>query len=346
MQKAKPLNNKELAFFCEQMAVIVKAGISALEAIQIMQEDANDEDAAILSEIEDDILQTGTLAHAVAKTKVFPNYCVQMISIGETTGNLDTVLKDLGDYYNREYEINTAVKNAITYPAAMSLIIITVIFVLLVKVIPIFETVFNQLGTELTGMAKLLLHTGILLEKYAFIFMFVLLIGLFFTLFCLKSEKAKPIRNKFYQTNAFMKDIQCKISACHFAGIMSIVLHSGTSANEGFSMADRVNTNPAFQEKLNLCKTKLQDGSSFGLALKQSGVFSGIYARMVTIGYKTGSLEETMANIATLYEKNITETIDNKIKSIEPVFIILLATIVGIILLSVMIPLLSIIATL
>lgn len=346
MQKAKPLNNKELAFFCEQMAVIIQAGISTLEAVQIMQEDASDEDATILSEIENDILQTGNLAHAIDKTKVFPDYCIQMINIGETTGNLDTVLKDLGSYYNREHEIATAVENAITYPTAMSLIILTVIFILLAKVMPIFETVFHQLGTDLTGMTKILLLTGIVLEKYAFIFMFMLLIGLCFTLFCLKSEKAKNIRNKFYQTNVFMKDIQYKISACHFAGIMSIVLHSGTSANEGFTMADRVNTDPVFQKKLNMCKAKMQDGSSFGMALKQSGIFSGIYARMITIGYKTGSLEETMANIAAMYEKNITETIDNKIKSIEPVFIILLSAIVGIILLSVMIPLLSIIATL
>lgn len=346
MQNTKPLNNKELAFFCEQMAIIVKAGISVLEAITIMQEDASDEDVTILTEIEDDMKQNGNLAHAVAKTKVFPNYCVQMISIGETTGNLDTVLKDLADYYNREHEIHTSVKNAITYPTAMSFIIITIIFILLAKVMPIFETVFNQLGTELTGVAKILLQAGILLEKYAFGFMIVLLTGLCFTLFCLKSEKAKKLRSKFCKTNSFIKDIQCKINACHFAGIMSIVLHSGTSANEGFSMADRANTNPMFQEKLNLCKTKLQDGSSFGMALKQSGIFSGIYARMITIGYKTGSLEETMADIATMYEKNITETIDNKIKSIEPIFIILLATIVGIILLSVMIPLLSIIATL
>lgn len=342
----KQLNHKEIAFFCEQMATIVRAGISALEAIRIMQEDASDEDVAILTEIEDDIRQSGSLAHAVAKTKVFPNYCVQMINIGETTGNLDTLLKDLASYYNREHEINTAVRNAITYPAAMSLIIMTVIFVLLTRVMPIFETVFNQLGTELTGVARILLHAGIVLEKYAFVFMLILISGLSFTLFCLKSEKAARIRARFCRTNAFMKDIQCKISACHFASIMSIILHSGISADEGFAMADRVNTDPAFQNSLNLCKTKLYEGVSFGTALKQSGIFSGIYARMTTIGDRTGSLEETMSDIADMYEKNITELIDNKIKSIEPVFIMLLATVVGIILLSVMIPLLSIIASL
>lgn len=346
MQKPKQLNHKEIAFFCEQMATIVRAGISALEAIHIMQEDASDEDIVILMEIEDDMKESGSLAHAVARTKVFPNYCVQMINIGEMTGNLDTLLKDLARYYDREYEIHNAVKNAITYPAAMSLVIMTVVFVLLTKVMPIFETVFNQLGTELTGMAKILLHTGIVLEKYAFVFLLLLMAGLAFTLFCLKSEKAKRMRDRFCQTNAFMKDIQCKISACHFASIMSIILHSGIPADEGFAMADRINTNPTFQNRLNLCKTKLYDGVPFGTALKQSGIFSGIYARMTTIGDRTGSLEETMSDIADMYEKSITEIIDNKIKSIEPIFIILLAAVVGIILLSVMIPLLSIIASL
>lgn len=346
MQKAKTLNNQELAFFCEQMAVIVQAGISALEAVKIMQEDASDEDTDILTEIENDMKQNGNLAHAMAKTKVFPNYCVQMISIGETTGNLDTILKDTADYYKREHEIHTAVKNAVTYPAIMSCVITAVIFVLLVKVMPIFETVFHQLGSELTGVARILLHTGILLEKYTFVFMILLVMSLSFLLFCVKSEKAKNIRIKFCQKNAFMKDIQCKISACHFAGIMAIVLHSGISADDGFAMADRVNTDPTFQNHLNLCKSKLREGISFRMALKQSGIFSGIYARMTTIGDKTGSLEQTMSGIAEMYEKNITEMIDDKIKNIEPVFIILLATIVGIILLSVMIPLLSIVASL
>ena len=92
MTNIKPLNNKELAFFCGQMATIVRSGISALEAIGIMQEDAEQDDVEILSEIENDMKQSGSLAHAVAKTKAFPNYCTQMISIGETTGNLDTIL--------------------------------------------------------------------------------------------------------------------------------------------------------------------------------------------------------------------------------------------------------------
>ena len=85
---------------------------------------------------------------------------------------------------------------------------------------------------------------------------------------------------------------------------------------------------------------------SFGMALKRSCIFTGMYARMTTIGDRTGSLENTMSDIANMYEKDITETIDNKIKAIEPIFIILLSAVVGIILLSVMIPLLSIIASL
>ena len=346
MANIKPLNNKELAFFCGQMATIVRSGISALEAIGIMQEDAEQDDVEVLSEIENDMKQSGSLAHAIAKTKAFPNYCTQMISIGETTGNLDTILKDLADYYVREDEIHTAIKNAILYPAMMASIILVVVFVLLAKVMPIFQTVFNQLGTELTGTAKILLQIGIILEKYAFVFMFALAVGLFGILFCMKSKKTKSIREKFCKQNAFMRQIQCKISACHFASIMAIVLHSGISADEGFDIADRVNTNMDFQNSLNKCKNRLREGMSFGAALKRSGIFTGMYARMTTIGDRTGSLENTMSDIADMYEKDITETIDNKIRAIEPIFIILLSAVVGIILLSVMIPLLSIIASL
>lgn len=346
MNKLKPLTNKELAFFCGQMYTIVKSGISAYEALGIMQEDSSEDDIAILSAIEDDMRDSGSLAHAIAKTKMFPNYLIQMINIGETTGNLDTILTDLRDYYNREDDIQTSVKNAIVYPAVMSSIILVIVIVLLTQVMPIFETVFNQLGTELTGIAKILLHAGILLEKYALVFIVVLCVLLGFTIYCIKSPKAIRIKEYFIKRSTFIRTIQRKISACHFASIMAITLHSGVSADEGFNMAARVNTNTDFQQNLNLCKTRIQDGSSFGMALKQSGIFTGIYSRMTTIGDRTGSLESTMAEIADMYEKDITETIDNKIKSIEPVFILILSVVVGIILLSVMLPLLAIIASL
>lgn len=346
MANIKPLNNKELAFFCGQMATIVQSGISSLEAAGIMQEDAAQDDIIILSEIENDMKQSGSLAHAVAKTKAFPNYCTQMISVGESTGNLDTILRDLAEYYAREDEIQTSIKNAILYPATMSSVILIIMFILLAKVMPIFETVFNQLGTELTGPAKLLLNIGIVLEKYTFVFMAVFAIGLLTALFCIKSPKAKSIREKFCKQNTFMREIQCKTSACHFANIMAIVLHSGIPADEGFLMADRVNTNTDFQNNLNICKSKMRDGISFGMALKQSGIFTGVYARMTTIGDRTGSLENTMTEIADMYEKDITEEIDGKIKMIEPLFVFILSIIIGIILLSVMIPLLSIISSL
>lgn len=346
MNKLKPLTNKELAFFCGQMHTIIKSGISAFEALGIMQEDAGEDDVAILQAIAEDMRENGYLAHAIAKTKMFPNYLIQMINIGETTGNLDSILEGLRDYYSREDEIQNSVKNAIVYPAVMSSVIMVIIFVLLTQVMPIFETVFNQLGTELTGIAKMLLHAGIALERYALVFVIVLCAILGFAIYCIKSPKAAHLKECFIRRNTFIRNIQCKISACHFASIMAIALHSGISADEGFAMADKVNTNTDFQQNLNLCKARIRDGSSFGMALKQSGIFTGIYSRMTTIGDRTGSLETTMAEIADMYEKDITEAIDNKIRSIEPIFILILSVVVGVILLSVMLPLLAIIAAL
>ncbi len=346
MSHRRPLTYKELTFFCGQMATIIQSGISALEALDIMQEDAEQADIDILSEIEESMRQHGNLAQAVAKTRIFPNYCTQMISIGERSGNLDTVLQDLAKYYTREDEIQTSIKNAIIYPMTMSSVILVIIFILLAKVMPIFETVFNQLGTELTGMAGILLKTGILLEKYAFVFLAVIVFALAATLFCIKSPATFKLKNYLAQHNSFIKDLQCQISACHFAGIMGIVLHSGIAADEGFNMADHTNTNPQFQDRLNECKAFIREGNSFGKALKRSRIFTGVYARMITIGDKTGNLENTMFNIADMYEKNITEIIDTKIKMIEPAFLLLLSAIVAVIILSVMVPLLSIIATL
>ena len=177
----RKFSNIELSFFCSQLAMILTSGISSMEGLSMMLEESeNDEEKQILSVITEQ-LETGSNLHeSLEKTELFPSYLLQMVKIGEETGKLDDVFSSLAQHYNREDTIKNSIRHALTYPLIMTSMIILVILVLLMKVMPIFNQVFIQLGTEMTGLAGLLVSLGNSLSKY--ILVVILSIIIFFTI--------------------------------------------------------------------------------------------------------------------------------------------------------------------
>ena len=159
VKEAKKLSNEELITFCGQMALILKSGISSLEVIYFMEDgDVQTEGREILKEIREELEMCGMLYPAMEKTGVFPEYALHMTEIGEQTGRLDETMEALAAYYQREEEILDAVKSAVTYPVAMLGMLLVIVAVLFIKVMPVFEQVYMQLGQEMTGVARQLLN--------------------------------------------------------------------------------------------------------------------------------------------------------------------------------------------
>lgn len=159
VKEAKKLSNEELITFCGQMARILKSGISSLEGIYIMEDgDVQTEGREILKEIREELEMCGMLYPAMEKTGVFPEYALHMTENGEQTGRLDETMEALAAYYQREEEILDAVKSAVTYPVAMLGMLLVIVAVLFIKVMPVFEQVYMQLGQEMTGVARQLLN--------------------------------------------------------------------------------------------------------------------------------------------------------------------------------------------
>ena len=158
---AKPFTNMEISAFCGQIALVLKSGISSIEGITIMVEDAPEgEERQILEQILEKMQETGSLYDSLSDTGLFPSYMLHMVEIGEETGTLDDVMEALSSHYDREDAIGKSIKSAVTYPLIMAGMMIAVIIVLLVKVMPIFNQVFVQLGTEMTGFSRMLMDLG------------------------------------------------------------------------------------------------------------------------------------------------------------------------------------------
>ncbi len=175
--KSVKLNNYEIASFCRQMALLIKAGISPAEGIEILIQDSHDSTAQRLLGQISHVLQSGEMFHvALEMSGSFPDYMVHMVTIGEESGSLDTVLNSLADYYEREEAISSSIKSAVSYPLIMVFMMLVVVIVLIMKVLPIFQQVFAQLGTNMSGFAQSLLNMGNILNGYSAVTVILLVI--------------------------------------------------------------------------------------------------------------------------------------------------------------------------
>ena len=342
-KKLTPLSNKEAASFCSQMAMILKSGISSIEGISIMLEDAKDPgEKELLGKIHESLMETGIFYEALHDTKVFPSYLLQMVQIGEQTGRLDEVMQSLADYYEKEANLAQTIKNAVTYPLIMIVMMILVILVLITKVMPVFNQVFQQLGSEMSGVSGVILAIGEFINNNAIVFIAILAVFVGLAVFLVKSSAGqkffRSVLDKFNGTRALSE----RIAAYRFSSGMALTLSSGLTPEECLNLTAGLIEQDGFQNKLDKCRKEVSEGEDLCDSLLQNGIFSGVYARMAAIGSRTGFLDEVMRQIAGQYEDDIDGRIAGIIATIEPTLVIVLSVIVGIILLSVMLPLMSI----
>lgn len=341
----KTLSHAEVASFCSQMGMILHSGISAIEGITIMKEDAaSSQEAEILNAIYEEFMKTGSFYEAMKSPGVFPSYFLNMIQIGEQAGRLDEVMHALSDYYEREASIASAIRHAVTYPMIMVLMMFFIILLLLTKVLPVFHQVFDQFGTGVTGVSKTLMDIGTAMNRYSVVFVILFLILAAAFVFFSRTEKGRSMFLKLAAKLRLSRGISERTAACRFAGGMALTLSSGLTTEESLAMAGNLSQDPAFLGKLDKCRALTESGHDLSAALAESGIFSGLYARMVTVGYKTGSLDEVMQKIAARYEEEIDEKISHTISILEPTLVAVLSVVTGLILLSVMLPLMGILS--
>lgn len=342
----KPFTNTELSSFCGQIALILKSGISSMEGLTIMLEDTSAKDERVILEaLLSNMQETGSFYEALKSVKIYPSYMLHMVQIGEETGTLDEVMEALQNHYEREDSIKKSIRNSITYPMIITAMMVIVIVVLLVKVMPIFNQVFIQLGSEMTGFSRMLMHIGTAINSYSAVLIAILAIIAVFVLYGIRTASGQKLFFNIGHKLRFTRVIYEEIAACRFASAMALTLSSGLNPERSMELVNALNDDPVFQEKIDLCMKKIEEGTDLSQALFTSGMFTGVYARMVSIGSKTGAMEQVMDQIADLYQSDIDTRMNNILAVLEPALVIALSLIVGVILLSVMLPLMGIMSS-
>ena len=335
---------KETAIFCAQTALLLKAGVPLHEGLDTLTDQGTATGRSLIQQIADAVAATGSLYEAVQGAGVFPAYMVQMIRIGEKVGKLEEVLEALSQYYEREDKLRGAVRSAVLYPLVLVIMMAAVIAVLVAAVLPVFSQVLEGLGAEVSGAGAGMLSAGTMIGRCSLVVV-ALLLAVMLALIAMSLTAGG--RERLVRLSAklpFLRGVYRSIASGRFASVMSMMLASGYGLDESLELAEGVTSDPATIQKIVQCREKVSSGVSFANALLELELFSGLHTRLIQTGERAGRLDDVMRQMAAHYEEEIDDKLAGLVALVEPALVILLSVIIGGILLSVMLPMISILS--
>ena len=339
------LNNRELFQFCEQFSIILRSGMSAIEGLAILNDDSQTERGKeILTFLYKDMEESGSLAHAMEQSGAFPASAAAYVRTGEETRCLDEVMKGLSAFYAKEIQITDQIQSAVAYPLVMLGMMTAVIVILLVKVLPVFRQVFRQLGLEMSGISGALLGIGETLSHYSTAFLVLLAAMIGFILFLVLHPKGQELIRKIVCRFPGMKEIPVNLDYSRLCQCISLGIRSGLSPELCVELAGAVVTQTEIREKLTSIQKQLAEGYGFTEAITESGLFKAMELRLISLGFQAGASDEVMEKLAEQYEEKSTDSVSHIVSILEPTIVIVLSILVGLVLLSVMMPLLGLLS--
>jgi len=346
--KSKTLNNTYLSLLCSELAMLLDAGLTLSDSVQVIQEDESAKEAKVIMQTLYDSLMLGNQFHtALKEAAVFPKYMIHMVEVGERTGRLVQTLNALSEYYERQTRLSVTIKNSILYPAVLLVLMIVVVLILIVQVLPIFNDIFGRLGTQMDPFAIRLMQFGGWLGNAAIGIAIIvsavfILILIMWIVPVFRKSIAQAFANKFGSRGVFGK-----IASSRFVFAMTLGMASGLDTTDSISIASAVSGgSKAVDDMHKKCVSMLEDGKTLSEALCGSGILSLQDGKMLSVGSVSGKSDLAMAEIARRSDIDVRDSIDRIVGRVEPTLVILSSAIVGVILLSVMLPLMGIMTSL
>ena len=343
MRKIKLKSGSFLSAFCTELALIIETGIPISDGlIMLIDDEENESLKQYLCSLYDETKNGGSLSAAAKSVGGFPKYAVDMLMIGEKTGRLDSVLRSLAAYYDRDVKIKESVKSAVVFPVVLFTLLLVVMWILLTQVLPVFESVFEQIGISFNSTAGTLMRVGGVMEQFAVVFLAVALVIalLIFTIY--KTDRLRQgVKSAFAAIFENSRLMQSLLSA-RFSASMAMTLKSGLDIDESLELAVNFATNPQAAEKIAQLRKAVSKGQTFNEAVLDAKILSPVYCRMLALSFKTGSTDDIMELIAQRSEEDAAVNIETLIGRIEPVMAFIMSLMIGLVLLSVMFPLLAV----
>lgn len=250
-RKRDGLSSAELSAFCSQVALILNAGMQLYDGMETLAEgSAESENADMYTTVSRGVNETGSLYQALQADSRWPEYMVEMVGIGETTGHLEEVMESLSVFYEREGRIRDSVISAITYPLVLGAMLLVIVAVMMIKVLPIFRRVLYSMGMSVVAEGASLMHVGEVIGLVVMVLVAVLLLTVFLVVILLQTKLKDKTLAVLQSIFPPMRKLSRKLSAARVAGVLSMMLSGGFPMDEALRMAPSVLADEASRKKV------------------------------------------------------------------------------------------------
>ncbi|NLB61762.1 MAG: type II secretion system F family protein [Clostridiales bacterium] len=337
----------EITNFCRQFSILTNSGISIVDSIGMLKEQSYTPLLKkVLDMVHEDVKAGLLLSEALEKhPKIFPEFFRSMTYVGEMSGSLDTVLNDLANYYEMDDKMRRQMKGAMAYPLVLVGLMVAILALVFVFVIPTFQGALADMDVEMPALTMAIFNmSGFIVDNWMLMFIIVILIVVGFRVYG-GTAKGKENLDRLKLKLPIVKNINTNIIASRFAHGFGLLLVSGMDLVDSMKVMVNVFGNKDVEKRFGLAIDEVEKGSSLTTTLNKYEMFPQIMLQMVSVGEKTGSLDEILPRAAKYYDEQVEIALGSLTTVLQPIMLVVMGGVIGVVFMAVYGPILSIIQT-
>jgi type IV pilus assembly protein PilC len=341
---ARGISQKRIAIFTRQFSVMLDAGLPLVQCLEILgEQEENPVFAQVIDKVRNDVESGSSLAEAMRRhPKAFDDLYVNMIAAGEAGGILDIILQRLSTYIEKVVRLKNQVKSALIYPTAVIVIAAGVVWLILWKVIPVFQQLLESVGGELPLITAVVVGASNFVGRYTIWILLVLVLAIIAISRYYKTERGRRVIDGILLKVPIIGMLLRKIAVARFCQTLSTLTASGVPILDGLEITARTAGNAIVQDAVMAVRKAVEEGRTLAAPLGETKVFPPMVVQMINVGEQTGALDQMLQKIAEFYEEEVDTAVSGLTKLIEPLLIVFLGGIIGTIVTAMYLPLYSI----
>lgn len=330
--KGKRIKPLDIALFTRQMATMLKAGVPLLQAFDIIGEGFDNANMRkLVDEVKQEVAAGNSFAASLRKCpQYFDELYCNLVDAGEQAGALDTLLERVATYKEKSEALKAKIKKAMTYPAAVVLVAAVVTGILLVKVVPQFESVFSGFGAELPAFTVMIIGLSEFMQQWWWLLLGGLAGAFFGVKYALKRSQAfRDWRDKWLLKLPLVGTLMYKSAVARYARTLSTTFAAGVPLVEALDSVSGATGNVVFKRAVQRIRQDVSTGMQLNFSMRASGIFPNLAIQMTAIGEESGALDDMLDKVASFYEAEVDNLVDNLTSLMEPFIMVVLGVVVG-----------------
>ena len=341
------INDKKIAIFTRQFSVMLDAGLPLVQCLEILAEQQEQPKFRdIITKTRSDVEAGMSLAEAMRKhPPAFDNLFVNMVAAGEAGGILDVILQRLSQYLEKAVKLKAQVKSALIYPTTVITIAVGVVWIILWKVIPVFAQLFAGLGGELPFLTRIIVAASKFIGRYSWLIIILGIIAFFAIRAYHNTYRGRRVLDALLLKIPIIGMLLRKIAVARFCRTLSTLTSSGVPILDGLEITAKTSGNAIIEDAIMAVRKSVEEGKTISGTLGETKVFPTMVVQMINVGEQTGALDQMLSKVADFYEDEVDTAVAGLVKLIEPLMIVVLGGIIGVIVTAMYLPMYSILGS-